>query len=127
MSNIKQIIAIIVIISIIIIVDIIIGNNTKSVVSQMNDALENIDNMIVNNEETQEVASDLVIEWEEKEKMLSYYMEHDELEKIGSNILLIQKQIEIEALDDARQSISETQFLFESISEKQSFNLENFF
>ena len=127
MSNIKQIIAIIIIISIIIIVDIIVGNNTKMIFIQMNEKLENVDDMIANNEEASDEIDEIVTEWEEKEKILSYYMEHDELEKIGSKIFLIQKQVSIGCLDDARENISEVQFLFENIAQKQSLNLENFF
>ena len=127
MSNIKQIIAIIIIISIIIIVDIIVGKNTKNVVEQMNSELENIDDMLANSEDANSEIEKIVEEWDKREKILSYYMEHDEIEKIGSNIFLIQKQIEIAAFDDARMTISEVQFLFEHISDKQSLNLENFF
>ena len=127
MSSIKRVIAIIIIISIIIILDIIIQNNTKNIISQMNANLENIDDMIENGENASEKIEETIKEWEEKEKIMSYYMEHDELEKIGSNIYLIQKQVKIEAFDEARTTISEVQFLFDHIEQKQLLNLENFF
>lgn len=72
-------------------------------------------------------AKDLLKDWEEKEVILSYYLEHDEIEKIGNDISLIEKQIEIEDIDDARQTITEVKFLFNHIENKQLLNIENFF
>ena len=72
-------------------------------------------------------ARDLLKDWEEKEVILSYYLEHDEIEKIGNDINLIEKQIEIEDIDDARQTITEVKFLFNHIENKQLLNIENFF
>ena len=72
-------------------------------------------------------ARDLLKDWEEKEVILSYYLEHDEIEKIGNDISLIEKQIEIEDIDDARQTITEVKFLFNHIENKQLLNIENFF
>lgn len=75
----------------------------------------------------EEKARDLLKDWEEKEVILSYYLEHDEIEKIGNDISLIEKQIEIEDIDDARQTITEVKFLFNHIENKQILNIENFF
>ena len=72
-------------------------------------------------------ARDLLKDWEEKEEILSYYLEHDEIEKIGNDISLIEKQIEIEDIDDARQTIKEVIFLFNHIENKELLNIENFF
>ena len=75
----------------------------------------------------EEKARDLLKDWEEKEEILSYYLEHDEIEKIGNDISLIEKQIEIEDIDHARQTITEVKFLFNHIENKQILNIENFF
>ena len=75
----------------------------------------------------EEKARDLLKDWEEKEEILSYYLEHDEIEKIGNDISLIEKQSEIEDIDDARQTITEVKFLFNHIENKQILNIENFF
>lgn len=93
----------------------------------MNNSLNDIDEKLAQDEYPDMEAKNLLTEWEKNEKILSYYLEHDEVEKIGNSINLIKKQIEIRDYDDARQSITETKFLFDHIEEKQILNVENFF
>ncbi len=127
MNKIKPLLISILIIIFVIILDFITVNNTKNTVKYLNEKLEDIDYLLSQGEIPIDKSDELVEEWEKSSVLLSYYLEHDEIEKIGGNILLIQKQIEIEDTDDARQSITETKFLFEHIEEKQILNIENFF
>lgn len=127
MKSLKPIFILVTIVIFVIILDFIAVNNTKNVVSIMNEKLENIDISISNKKLPIDEMNELIDEWEKREKLMSYYLEHDEIEKIGDKIYLLRKQIEIEDLDDARQSITEIKFLFEHIEEKQILNIENFF
>ena len=65
--------------------------------------------------------------WREKDKMLSFYIEHDEVEKVSQKINSFNKQIETNNYTDAVVSIIETEFLLGHITEKQSLNLKNIF
>lgn len=123
----KPIFLAIIIIIFVLILDFITVNNTKKIVEFMNNSLNDIDEKLAQDENPDMEAKNLLTEWEKNEKILSYYLEHDEIEKIGNNINLIKKQIEIRDYDDARQSITETKFLFDHIEEKQKLNIENFF
>lgn len=123
----KPIFLAIIIIIFVLILDFITVNNTKKIVDFMNNSLNDIDEKLAQDEYPDMEAKNLLTEWEKNEKILSYYLEHDEVEKIGNSINLIKKQIEIRDYDDARQSITETKFLFDHIEEKQILNVENFF
>lgn len=125
--NYKPILLAAIIVIFVIILDFITVNNTKKIIGNMNENLDEIDNLLSDNKSAVDSANDLLEKWEKSYKLMSYYLEHDEIEKIGNNINLIQKQIEIEDYDDARQSITETQFLFDHLEEKQILNIENFF
>lgn len=125
--NYKPILLAAIIVIFVIILDFITVNNTKKIIGNMNENLDEIDNLLSDNKSAVDSANDLLEKWEKSYKLMSYYLEHDEIEKIGNNINLIQKQIEIEDYDDARQSITETKFLFDHLEEKQILNIENFF
>lgn len=127
MKNFKAIWFSIIIIIFVIILDFITVNNTKKTTEFMNEKLDNIDKMLEAEDVEPDEVNKLVEEWEKQSKLMSYYLEHDEIEKIGNEIFLLQKQIDIEDMDDARQSIIELKFLFKHIEEKQILNIENFF
>lgn len=127
MKKIKPLLISLIIVIIVFILDFITVNNTKNTVEFFNEKLDEIDNILSQEEVPIDKADELVKEWEKRSKLMSYYLEHDEIEKIGNDITLIQKQVSIEDIDDARQSISETKFLFYHLQEKQILNIENFF
>ena len=127
MKKIRPIFLILIIIILVIFLDFITVNNTKNTVDFFNSELDNIDNILLKGKMPIDKINELVDEREKRSRLMAYYLEHDEIEKIGNNISLIQKQIEIEDVDDARQSIAETKFLFKHIEEKQILNIENFF
>lgn len=123
----KQILIIIIIVILVIISDIIIENFTKKICNSMNEKLDEIDELLANDEFPKDKIEELVNEWKNKEKIISCYLEHEEIDKIGVKISLLESQVELENTDDARQSIAEMQFLFGHIANRQSLNFENFF
>ena len=58
---------------------------------------------------------------------MAYFIEHDELEKVETNLTNIKTYIEVEDLNMAITSIDEADFILEHIKEKNAFNLENIF
>ena len=132
MENFKQVIAIIIIIIVIIIADIILEKNTNSTIEIVSEKLELVDEKVekfesdnVSKLELKKEVNKMVDIWKEKQKILTYYIEHDEIEKISDKIELIRKQIEIEEFGDARQAIEETKFLLDHLKEKEKLNLRN--
>lgn len=79
--------------------------------------IEQIDNEIKNIES----------KWEEKQKKLAYYIEHDELEKVHTTIVKMKSYVETENFSEAMAELEDGKFVIEHIQEKNSFNLQNIF
>lgn len=65
--------------------------------------------------------------WEEKQKKLAFYIEHDELEKVHTAIVIMKSYAETEDYSSAIAALDEGKFVLEHIQEKNSFNLQNIF
>jgi len=65
--------------------------------------------------------------WEGKQKKLAYYIEHDELEKVHTAIVLMKSYTETQDFPSAMAALEEGKFVLEHIQEKNAFNLQNIF
>ena len=70
---------------------------------------------------------DIYNEWEQRNEYLSYYLEHDELEKVNTQIILIKGYLESDSPQDAIPGLEEGLYIIDHIKEKQAFNLKNIF
>ena len=102
---------------------------TEQTVSDITDIFnkieENISNReieLLNNE-----IKNIETKWEEKQKRLAYYIEHDELEKVHTAIVTMKSYVETENFSSAMAELEEGEFVIEHIQEKNSFNLQNIF
>ena len=86
----KELVIIIIIIVLVIAGNIITQNNTNKTVETMNEELNTFRNEIssenVNKQEAQNHISKINDTWEEKLETLAYYIEHDELEKVSTEL-----------------------------------------
>lgn len=127
-----------IIICITIVTTIIIGNNitqkyTTQAVEEMTNLLNGIrteifeskENIDINNIENE--IDDINSEWERRHEKLAYYIEHDELEKVETNLTGLKGEIEAGEYGDAISQIDQSIFLFEHIEDKYAFNLQNIF
>ena len=129
----KEAIITIVIIIMIIIAEYITKNYTKQVFSKVENELnllkeEILDDKNANNKEylikrTESIKED----WEKDNELLSYYLEHDELEKVNTQIVLIKGYLESDSLQDSIPDLEECIFILKHIQEKEAFNLKNIF
>ena len=60
--------------------------------------------------------------WEQKQKKLAFYIEHDELEKVHTSIVKMKSYVENENFSEAMAELEEGKFVIEHIQEKNSFN-----
>ena len=104
-------------------------NYTQKAVSEITGIFKNIEDNIskrdieqVNNE-----LKNIGDKWEEKQKKLAYYIEHDELEKVHTSIVKMKSYVENENFSEAMAELEEGKFVIEHIQEKNSFNLQNIF
>ena len=104
-------------------------NFTKQAVEEVTGIFDEIEENIskqdieqVNNE-----IKDIDSKWDEKQKKLAYYIEHDELEKVETAIVTMKSYIETKNFSAALAELAEGRFVLEHIQEKNSFNLQNIF
>lgn len=130
----KEISISLIIIIIIFAFDISTQNYTSKAVYDMTENLENIKQEIsVDNinegtlEYIKENAEEVKKDWKEKYSGLAYYIEHDELEKVETNISSIISFIENKEYSLAINQIDIAIFMLEHIEDKYQMSIENIF
>lgn len=127
------------IICIIIVITIIIGNTvtqkyTEKAVEETSKNLEELKVELINNEESEEKeklikekAKETNENWEGKYEKLAYFIEHDELEKINTNLTGMNSFIETKKYEEAINELDKTKFVLKHIEEKYALNFKNIF
>ena len=124
----KEVIISIIIVFCIIVLDIITQNYTKETVINTSEMLSKLKDDINNNEENiLDEIEKIYDKWEERHGKLAYFIEHDELEKVETNLTNIRSFIEENDLIMAINGVDETKFILEHIKEKNALELENIF
>ena len=126
------------IISIIIVVFIFIGNAvtenyTKESIDETTQSLVILRDEIIKDEKEIdfEVAKrkidDIYEKWNQRYEKLAYYIEHDELEKVKTEITGLRGYIEKEEYSEALSELDKSVYILEHIKDKTSLNLKNIF
>lgn len=124
------------IICIIIVIAIIFGNvttqnYTKESVSELSSGLmtlrESITQKEVKNEEARTEIERVYKQWEERHDKLAYFIEHDELEKVETDLTAIKSYIETEKYEESVSELDKSVFILKHIEDKYAFNLQNVF
>lgn len=126
------------VISAIIVATIFIGNGitenyTKQSVEEAINNLSELREEVIKEEEN--INSDIAKEkidnvhekWDARYEKLAYYIEHDELEKVETELTGLRGYIEKEEYTEAVPEIDKSMFILEHIKDKTSFNLKNIF
>ena len=127
-----------IIICITIVVTIVIGNSitqkyTTESVNEMVNLLNNIKTEIFENKENVDINNleneidNLKEEWEKRHEKLAFYIEHDELEKVETNLTGLKGEIEGGEYGEVMSRLEQSVFLLEHIEDKYKFNLQNIF
>ncbi len=124
----KEVIISIIIVISIVSLDLITQNYTIETVQQTSSMLSNLKEDIKNSNDKLDTKIDNIYKkWEERREKLAYFIEHDELEKVETNLTNIKSFIEEDEKNMAISGIDEVKFILEHIKEKNAFNLENIF
>lgn len=127
------------IICIIIVVAIIAGNvmtqnYTVESVKELTSALEELKEAFFkieqgekDSKEAKGKMEEIKANWDSRHDKLAYYIEHDELEKVETNLTAMKSFIETEEYTDAASELDKSVFVLKHIKEKYEFNLENIF
>lgn len=127
----KEIIITITIIVVIIIANIITQNNTTKIVDEINQMLYSVRDKImeqeVNKEEIQLSMENIQNVWDEKQKKMAYYIEHDELEKVETEMKRLKADIDVQNYSLAVENLDNCIFILEHIKDKSALKIVNLF
>lgn len=127
----KELIITILVFLIIIISDIFLQNYIKGSVEEIKNDLENLKKEVldsgIESKELEEKVKTIYEKWEIKNKVLTFFVEHDELEKVNTELNKIKGYFEVDMKDDSMTDINETIYVLEHIREKQKVSLKNVF
>lgn len=124
----KEIIVIVIIFSLITVLDIFTKRNTESVMENMINELNELHEQISREEKYNiNLIYDIEKSWKEKMKVMSLYLEHNELEKVNNSLAKLKSNVESKEKYMAVENIEEIKFLIEHIKNKNLLNIENIF
>ena len=125
----KELIICIVVILIVVVLNIYTEKYTKESVTRITDNLDTLKLAIQekNNEETSKQINDIIEEWDNRYKKLAYYIEHDELEKVETELVALKANIEVEEYEQGMSDLNRCIFILEHIKEKSALQIKNIF
>ena len=100
-------------------------NNVDFLTNELNFLKEKIDNKSY--EEAVSQAEKLQVQIDNVHHKVSYYLEHNEIEKIETTYTSCKSYIKTENYEDASCELEKTIFLVNHLTDKYSFNLDNIF
>ena len=128
MKMFEQITIVIIIVILIIFLEVITSKNTNYSINKMLEEINTISDLLEKDiNKAKEKSKNIFKEWEKLENKMNYYLEHDELEKVGRQIAILESQINSENILDIKQNISEIKFLLRHIEEKPKITIDNIF
>ena len=125
----KEIIIIVTVITLIVALDILTNNYTKNTVSIMSEELSALREDILekNKESAQYKIVAILNKWQKKNDVLAYYIEHDELEKIKTQLTGLAANINVQEYEPSMVQLDTAIFLLENLQEKQKLDLKSMF
>lgn len=129
MNNNVKIALIVVFVSVIIILEVLIQNFTDSTLSKMEKEIEDLKNSLLaeNHEESKKKSEEIKAYWEEKEEKFGYFMDHEEIEKLSTKIMIIDENANNSEYKLALEDSIEAKFLVKHIKDKLKMNMGNVF
>ena len=104
-------------------------NYTKNSVSEITNELNLLDDSIKKEEYEKigEQSHRTIEEWNEKYEVLSFYIEHNELEKVKTEFASLQSNLETKQYEEASADINRAKFILEHIRQKMALEVKNIF
>lgn len=104
-------------------------NYTKNSVESMSSKLEELkDDLLNDNEEKiNEKIEKILNNWNEIQHKMAFFIEHDELEKVETDLMSLKGYIEAKDYSTGVNELNKSIFVLHHISDKYDFNLINIF
>lgn len=125
----KEFAIIIIVIVLIVCLDILTNNYTKNSVKIISDELNILRESILNQdkEKATNKMQEIKEKWKDRYDILAFYIEHDELEKVETEMIGLAANINTEEYEDCISYLDTTIFILEHIQEKEEFHLRSIF
>ena len=124
----KEIIIIVIILSLITILEVFTRENTKRVMREIENKLNVVkDTISFENKSNIKKMEQLEKYWDKEIKVMSLYLEHDELEKIENGMARLKANVDNNESNSAIENIEEIKFIMEHIKRKNILNIQNVF
>ena len=127
----KEFVICIIIVAMIVITNIITQNYTKECVNQMNQKLDVLKEVSlsenINEQDIINQINSVEEEWNTFQEKLAFYIEHDELEKVETQIFAMKGFSEIKKYDEVVPELEKCVFILDHIKEKTTLNVKNVF
>lgn len=121
-----------IVISILIIVFLIENLTSKSLnnaTSSLENGIQSVENKVLEakKEEAKNEFKDLKKNWNDESEKLALFVEHNELEKISKDIVIVESNLENNDTNEILENIDELQFMLKHVNEKYKLTLKNVF
>lgn len=120
-----------IVILIVIISDVITQNYTKNSIEFMDKKLEAFKIDLIQEEKQKENINeemdDVMRQWRKRYEKLAYYIEHDELEKVETELTSLKANIEVENYEEGIPDLEKSIFILNHIKEKFKLDIKNIF
>ncbi len=127
----KELVIVISIVCIIIIGHIVTQNNTRQTVNSIKEEFADLRKDViekdVNSEKVKEQTEKIEKIWKSKYQVMAYYIEHDELEKVETELVKMKADMEIKEYKTAVEYIDSCVFILEHIKDKNALKIINVF
>ena len=129
----KEIVICTVVILVVVLGNMITQNYTKQCINTLTIQLSELKEKIsmkeknTTKEELEEKSKEIKENWDNMQETLSYYIEHDELEKVETQLTLLEGEMQTKLYDDAIPEIEKCEFILEHIADKTALSIKNIF
>ena len=127
----KELIICVVIIILIIVGNAITQNYTRQNIQDISTALEKLEEELIVKEINWNNAKshyyDINKKWKDVKNIMSYFIEHDELEKVETNLVGLNSFIDMRDEKEAVAELNRAIFVLKHIEDKNNLNLRNIF
>lgn len=127
----RTLIICIIIVIAIILGDIMLQRYVKQVFEPINYMLDEIankldeENEINNKEELKNKMGEVDNLWDSKFKKMACFLEHDELEKVKTQLVVAKSAIEVNDRENAYEEINKAKYIIDHIKQKVNFSINN--
>ena len=129
MRFLREYLIIIILLSFILLMEYLTSQSLAEATSWMRDAVIGIETKMKEKQESQAQQEfyELKDKWKQKAESLALFVEHNELEKVSNDIVIIESNFETNETEKILENIAELKFMLEHIEEKNQLKLKNIF